>query len=312
MRVRVMVRSMDSGSDRQIGNLTPKGMPRPSVTYGPIRAEAAGASAFRKFCTPKLSTCRSLHHQQLAERARFHLRSAQARRLATSVGELQTYSFEPKTRSAGSVLLVHGWTGEAAFMSAFADYLCRRGMRSVLLDLPAHGQSSGYRTSLMDCAHAVRETAGALGPIRFAIGHSIGGLALLVAGEGRCPMPRPFPFEAYVLVGMPDRFAEVTRRFGDEQALSPAALQAFERRLERLAQRKLADFTGSNLLKATRRPTLVLHARDDQEVPFEDAERLSASTPTTQLQAVDGLGHRMILYAPPVVRAAAAFLQRWQ
>jgi pimeloyl-ACP methyl ester carboxylesterase len=277
---------------------------------GGLHPELAGARAFRRFCTPALSSCRSVDHDRLVERARFHLRSASAHRLATSVGTLQTYVFEPKGGCDTSVLLVHGWTGEAAFMSAFAEYLCRRGLRSVLLDLPAHGQSAGRQTTLMDCAHAVHEVAAAMSPIRFAIAHSIGGLAVLVAGEGRRPMPSPRLFEAYVLVAMPDRFGDVTRRFGDEQALSSAALRAFERRLEGLAERRIADFTGSNLLAATRRPTLLLHARDDQEVPFADAERLSAMT-SVELQGFDGLGHRMILYAPPVIRAAAAFLARF-
>ena len=287
-------------------------IPPPSMSVMGFLPELAGARAFRKFCTPELSTCRSVDHDRLVERARFHLRSARLQRHATSVGSIQCYVFEPKGQSTASVLLVHGWTGEAAFMCAFAEYLCRRGVRSVLLDLPAHGQSAGRQTNLMDCAHAVREVAGAMGPIRFAIGHSIGGLAVLVAGEGRHPMPSQCLFEAYVLVAMPDRFGDVTRRFGDEQALSPAALRAFERRLERLADRKIADFTGSNLLTATGRPTLLVHARDDQEVPFADAERLTACAPCAELQAVDGLGHRMILYAPPVVRAAAAFLARFR
>jgi len=285
-------------------------IPWPLTADGGLLPELAGARAFRRFCTPELSSCRSVDHDRLVERARFHLRFAHAQRLATSVGTLQTYVFEPRGGCVASALLVHGWTGEAAFMSAFAEYLCRRGLRTVLLDLPAHGQSAGRQTTLMDCAHAVHEVAGAMGPIRFAIGHSIGALAVLVAGEGRHPMPSPRVFEAYVLVSMPDRFGDVTRRFGDEQALSPAALRAFERQLERLAERTIGDFTGSNLLTATGRPTLLLHARDDQEVPFTDAERLSAM-PGAELQAFDGLGHRMILYAPPVVRAAAAFLARF-
>ena len=272
----------------------------------------AGARAFRAFCTPRLSSHRSADHERLVARARFHLRSARSQRLATSVGKIQTYVVEATDGRPASVLLVHGWTGEAAFMGAFADYMRRRGLGSVLFDLPAHGQSAGRQTNLMDCAHAVREVAEAMGSIRFAIGHSMGGLAALVAGEGRHPMPGSFSFEAYVLVAMPDQFADVTRRFGDEQALSPADLQAFERRLERLARRKIADFTGSKLLTATGRPALLIHARDDQEVPFEDAERLAASTPCSELRVLDGLGHRAILYAPPVMRAAAAFIERFQ
>jgi pimeloyl-ACP methyl ester carboxylesterase len=286
--------------------------PRFSATSSSLLTEIAGARAFRRFCTPHLSSHRSADHERLAERARFHLRSARTRRVMTSVGELQTYAFEPEGPCVASVLLVHGWTGEASFMGAFADYLRRRRVRSVLLDLPAHGQSAGRQTNLMDCAHAVREVANAMGPIRFAIGHSIGGLALLVAGEGRPPMPSSCMFEAYVLIAVPDRFADLTRRFGDEQGLSPAGLRAFEWRLERLAQRKVTDFSGSDLLAATRRPTLLLHARDDQEVPFTDAERLAAAAPFAELQALEGLGHRVILYTPHVVRAAVAFLERFQ
>src|SRR5262245_61763300 len=132
-----------------------------NVTVNAVTAEVIGARAFRTFCTPRLASCRSAHHDQLAERARFHLRPARARRLLTRVGEIQTYVFEPRGRRAASVLLVHGWTGEAAFMAAFADYMCRHGVRSVLLDLPAHGQSAGRHTNLMDCARAVHEAASA-------------------------------------------------------------------------------------------------------------------------------------------------------
>ena len=197
-------------------------------------------------------------------------------------------------------------------MSAFAEHLRRRGFRAVLFDCPAHGDSAGTRTSLIACAHAVREVAEALGPIQFVVAHSLGGLAALLAGGGGPPMPRPYPFSGYVLVATPNRFAEVTTKFGAEQGLSPAAQRAYEDRLERLAHRKIKDFTGANLLGATGRPALLLHARDDAEVTFASAEEIAASCPATELQAFDGLGHRKILYAPPVVRAATAFLTRQQ
>src|SRR5262245_64631162 len=84
-----------------------------SLTEDDCLPEVAGARAFWRFCTPQLSDCRSEDHERLVARARFHLRFARALRLTTSVGELQTYVFEPKERSTASALLVHGWTGEA-------------------------------------------------------------------------------------------------------------------------------------------------------------------------------------------------------
>jgi pimeloyl-ACP methyl ester carboxylesterase len=271
-----------------------------------------GELAFQQFCTPRLSSYRSPDHQLLAERARFHLRNAASTRVATSEGEIQVYTFEPDEEAAtgASVLLVHGWTGEASFMTAFAEHFRKRGLRVVLFDLPAHGQSAGESTSLIACAHVVREIAEALGPIDYVAGHSLGGMAALLAGGGGAPMPRAYPFKDYVLVAVPNRFSQVTSKFGDELGLSAAAQRAYERRLERIAHRRIAHFTGVRLLQATGRPALVVHARDDADVAFADAVEIATSCRAAQLHLCDGLGHRKILYAPPVVRAASAYLLR--
>ncbi|MBS0242408.1 MAG: alpha/beta fold hydrolase [Proteobacteria bacterium] len=270
-----------------------------------------GHRALRLFCTPSMSRHRAPDHDVLVERARFHLRDAQRTTIATSVGRMETYLLEPQNAApVATVLLVHGWTGEAAFMSAFADFFGRRGMRVLLVDMPAHGDSPGRYTSLMDCARGISDVAAAYGRIDFAVGHSIGGLAVLLAAGGRPPMPRSIDFRAIVAIASPDRFLDVTRRFGSEQRLDERAQADFERRLERLAHRPISQFTGSNLIAEASRPVLLLHARDDDEVPFADAERMAGAAGQVELQAFDGLGHRAILYAPPVVRAAHAFLSR--
>jgi pimeloyl-ACP methyl ester carboxylesterase len=270
-------------------------------------AEFEGARAFNQFCTPALSRHRTPDHEQLVMRARYHLRSAEIRRVVTPVGEVQIYVFAPSTEEKAAVLLVHGWTGEAAFMGAFAERLRRAGYRAILMDMPAHGRSEGTTTTLFDCCRAILDVAATIAPVRFALGHSIGAMALLTVGEGHHPLPRSYPFDAYVLVSMPDAFADVTRTFGDELSLTPAALREFERRLEELAGRRISEFSGTALLAATQRPALLLHARDDDEVPFACAERMSSSTPKAGLRTFDGLGHRAILYAPPVMRCAVQF-----
>ncbi len=272
------------------------------------QVEFAGAQALRLFCTPALSSRRGPDHETLVDRARFHLRAARTATFATSSGDLATYTFEPDREPLADVLLVHGWSAEAAFLGAFAEFLRRRGFRAVLVDLPAHGRSTGRETNLVDCARSVLEVAEAAGPFSFALGHSIGAMAVLMAGEGKSPLPRAYPFESYVLVSMPDRFEDVTRDFGAELELSPAAQRDFEKRLEKLAERRIADFTGCTLLASTNKPTLLLHSRDDEDVPFACAQAMNAARPNADLLAFDGLGHRAILYAPPVVRAAAAFL----
>jgi len=270
----------------------------------------AGGLAFRTFCTPSLSRQRSDDHDALVARARFHLRLARPVSVPTRSGVVIAHALEPEGGTArASVLVVHGWTSEASFMMAIAEYLRRRRYRVVAPDLPAHGLSPGVRTSLIDCAHAVREVAEALGPMSFAVGHSIGALAVLLAGGGTRPMPRAYPFRAFALIASPNRFQDVTRRFGAEQRLSHASQLDFERRLERIAERRIEAFTGVDLLREAGQPALLLHSRDDAEVAFADAEAIAACANAT-LEVYEDLGHRKILYASQAVRAIGAFIDR--
>jgi pimeloyl-ACP methyl ester carboxylesterase len=269
----------------------------------------AGDLAYRRFCVPRLSTRRSPDHVMLAERARFHLRTARWVRVPTTEGDVQAYVFEPDDGAKrGSVLIAHGWTSEASFMAVFAEQLRKSGFRVVAFDQPGHGQSTRERASLIDCSRALLQVAEALGPIRFGLAHSMGGLAILLAGEGGPPMPRAYPFERYVLVSSPNRFSTITREFADELHLGTAARRAYERHLERIAHRTIASFTAANLLAATGRPALVVHARDDHEVPFRNGEEIVTACPKAELKAFDGLGHRNILFAPPVIRAVISYI----
>jgi pimeloyl-ACP methyl ester carboxylesterase len=121
-------------------------------------------------------------------------------------------------------------------------------------------------------------------------------------------MPRAYPFERYVLVASPNRMTGITRAFAAELDLGPGALRAYERHLERIAHRPIASFTAADLLAATGRPALVIHSRDDSEVTFDNAEEIAAACPLATLKAVDGQGHRNILFAPPVIRAVLSYL----
>jgi pimeloyl-ACP methyl ester carboxylesterase len=269
----------------------------------------AGDLAYRLFCTPRLSARRSQDHDVLTQRARFHLRHAKWLRVPTTRGVMQAYILEPAGGARGkTVMVAHGWTAESSFMTVFAEPIRRAGFRVVLFDQPAHGKSEGVRASLIDCAQALLEVGEVLGPVHYVVAHSMGCLAALLVGEGGAPMPRKIAFERYVLVACPDAFSAVTEEFGNDIGLSAAAQRAYERHLERIAHRTIASFSGSRLLAATGKPALLIHARDDAEVAFSCSETIAAACPTANVLAMDGLGHRMILYATPAARAAVAFL----
>ncbi len=70
-----------------------------------------------------------------------------------------------------------------------------------------------------------------------------------------------------------------------------------------MGHRPVHSFSAVELLQRIGKPALVIHARHDREVPFPTAEAIAAACPAARLMPFDGIGHRTILYAPPVFRA---------
>ena len=271
----------------------------------------AGDMAFRIFCTPRLSHYRAPNHSALVERARFHLRKAEWRRITTPVADIQTYTFHPEqSPSRGTILVSHGWTSEASFMTAIAEPIRRAGFRVVLFDLPAHGLSGGQSTHLVDCARATSFVARAIGNLEAVVAHSFGGMISLVAAEGLSPMPGPIDIPRVVLIACPNRLSQVTSDFSRHWGLSQAGQRAFEHRLERVGGRPIGQFTIVKLLQSMRSNVLVMHDRDDEDVSFESAEEIAACVDRAELVEFRGFGHRNILLAPPVMRVMVSFLVR--
>jgi pimeloyl-ACP methyl ester carboxylesterase len=75
-------------------------------------------------------------------------------RLAFEDAEITLYL--PQAQPHGpTVLLLHGWGGHARQMLPLADTLAARGLRPVLVDLPAHGGSRGRVSNLPQFARAI-------------------------------------------------------------------------------------------------------------------------------------------------------------
>jgi pimeloyl-ACP methyl ester carboxylesterase len=216
---------------------------------------------------------------------------------------VQTYVYEPDGEARGTVVLAHGWTSEAAFMAAFTEPLRRSGMRVVAFDFPAHGLSAGRRTNLADCARAMLAVCDHYGPIDGVVAHSFGGFVALLVAEGGPPIDHAHHIGRFVLISCPNKLSEVTRNFGKAHNLNPQAQRVYERHLERVGHRSVETFSAAALLSNVDRPVTIIHGRDDDEVTFRNAEDIAAAHPSARLMPFDGIGHRNILFAPPVFRA---------
>lgn len=273
-----------------------------------LPSAGAGDAALRIFCAPGISERRPPNQRVLVERARYHLRNAVARRIASPVGDIQTYTFEPDRPATGTVLVLHGWTSEASSMTAVAEPIRRAGFRVTLMDLPAHGRSDGRSTHLIDCARATVAVSSGLGPLHAVVTHSLGGLIAMVATEGLEPMPGRLQARQAVLIASPNRLSDFTRDFCAHWQASPAGRRAFEKRLERIGRRPIGCFSTARLLRISGCGGFVIHDRSDDDVTFQSAQEIADGNPGIKLMATEGLGHRNILFASQVTRAIANHL----
>jgi pimeloyl-ACP methyl ester carboxylesterase len=259
------------------------------ATLSFISPRAAGRLALRLFCTPHR------HHRPGWEK---HVAAAGE---PLRVGpELAAHAFGPPGRPI--VLLVHGWEGRGTQLGRFVEPFVDAGFRVIALDLPAHGESAGARTDLIECTEALRKVGRDLGPLAAVVAHSFGGAITTLALE------RGLDAKAVVLIASPSSIDDVLRRFGKLTGLSDAAMRAFRMALERQTAVKLADVEIFERVAGIQVPALIAHDRGDREVPFQDAERLAARWPQATLLATERLGHRRILKEDEVIRRAVEFV----
>ena len=208
-----------------------------------------------------------------------------------------------------TVLLVHGWGGNAGQMRALADPLLARGFRVVLFDAPAHGSSDpsrlgGRRVSMLEIADALRVVAAAAGPIAGLVAHSGGCTATALALRDGWRGPQRIAFVAPFALP-----SEAIEPFGRAIGASAGVTARFRAMVERRFGRPWTDFDMPGL--ASRRavpPLLVIHDRNDREVPPFHGRSVARAWPGARLFETRGLGHRRVLRDAEIASEIAGFL----
>jgi len=201
------------------------------------------------------------------------------------------------------VLLVHGWEGRAAQFAGFIPRLLEQGLSAVAFDAPAHGQSPGGQASLRTFALAARNVAARVGRLQGLIGHSLGGLAALLA------LRQSLQAESAVVIAPPSPGAHFNA-FSRQLGLDEGARERIARRVETEVGLSFAAVEGSALAADLRTPGLVIHDRSDKEAPWQVGAKTAAAWPDAVLHTTDALGHRRILRDPVVIETAVSFIAR--
>lgn len=203
-----------------------------------------------------------------------------------------------------TVLLVHGWTGRGLQMGAFVQPLVGAGYRVVAYDGPSHGRSPGRQANLFKLTDGLVAVAEALGPLHGVIAHSLGTTqVLLAAHRGQLDPGR------FVAVSPMADTRTMSRHFAAMTGFSESVVREMRRRFERRLDFRWDEIEPIRLAGAFRAESLVIHDRNDRDLPVDEGMALARALPRGHSLTTEGLGHRRILRDPRVVETAAAFLR---
>ena len=204
------------------------------------------------------------------------------------------------------VLLLHGWGGHAGQMLALAQAVAAQGLRPVLVEMPAHGRSSGSVSNLPQFARAIDYVAARLQQqghsLRAIVAHSLAANAAAFAAS------RGLPVQRLVLIAPPASPRDYTRLFGQVFGLSEATRAAMQRRIEAREGVLMPQFEPDAVGPRIQVPTLVVHDRSDSINRFADGQAYARSIRGAELLATDGLGHRKVLKEAEVLAKTTLFV----
>ena len=209
------------------------------------------------------------------------------------------------------ILFSHGWGGRAGHFHALVEFLVDAGYQAVAFDAPAHGQSSGKRTNMLEVTTTLVAIAESLGPLKAIVGHSFGsGIVLLAMNRFQLEAEKLILFSCF------DDIYWVTDQFGEAFAMNHQVIGAMRDEAQRRYANQLGetwqwrDLSPLKTIQSIEHEILLLHDREDLEVPYQHAENLIAVAGQAKLHTTSGLGHKKILRDQSCLQACLAFIQQ--
>ena len=205
-----------------------------------------------------------------------------------------------------AVLLMHGWGGARAQMTGFVEPLLVAGYRVVAYDQPAHGESDGKMTNLLEIAPTMDLIAEREGNFQAIIAHSFGTLVASYA-----LVRRSFPPSARLAYfGSFNRLMDSLPRFQVLAGVPDAVIEGIRLMIYENFGREVVDSIANELLAPQIPiPALMFHDKGDNVTPIEDSRAIAQVWKSARLIETKELGHRGALQSEAVHEQVVKFLK---
>lgn len=205
--------------------------------------------------------------------------------------------------SAKKILLVHGWSGRGTQLVKIADELLKLGYSTISFDAPAHGKSSGKTTLMPEFIASILELEKQFGPFEGAIGHSLGGMSLYNS------MRLGLKLNRLITIASGDVVQDIMDDFTYKLRMKHKVSNMMRCYFEDKFGETMESFSAYVSAKEITIPVLVIHDKDDEDIPVKAGIHIHKFLKNGQLMITKGLGHRKILGDEKVIQATVEFIK---
>ncbi len=222
---------------------------------------------------------------------------------STVINNKEVKVFEWGTKGNPVAVMVHGWSGRATQFFKFIVPLIAEGYHVVGFDAPAHGLSEGKNTNIKEFYEVLAHIEKNIGGIKIALGHSFGGVSLLYAKH------QGVKLDTIIMISSPTIGEDILTAFRKKIDASPKTSKALRKMVITRFDLDFEKITATEMAKTlTLNNHLIIHDKNDLEVPYQNAEALKNVSPQAQLILTNGLGHTRILRDNDVVESILKFI----
>ncbi len=200
------------------------------------------------------------------------------------------------------ILLSHGWSGRGTQLVKIADAFLDKNYMTISFDAPGHGKSAGNNTIMLEFIEIILALEKIYGKFEAAVGHSLGGIALLNSTK------LGLKINQLVTIGAADKIEDILNDFTQKIGLKPLYNDLMKAFFEKKYNRPIESLSAYLSAKEIDIPVLVIHDQDDDEVPVFCAENIIKHLKNKKYIRTKGLGHRRILGDAKVIEAIVDFV----
>ena len=203
------------------------------------------------------------------------------------------------------VLLIHGWAGRATQFRRFIKPLLAAGYQVIGFDGPAHGQSEGRTTNILEFEETLQVLYKQIGVPDAIIAHSFGGPVTLVSAMNGLPV------KTVVTIASPTIGEEILNSYMHVLGGTEKTKAYFKKEVIKRTGKSFDEFSSLYAIQKIKQPVnmLLVYDEDDQEISMDHPKALMEVFPQAKLISTSGLGHNRLLKDSHVIEQIVTYIK---